>query len=81
VTGDRSLASPADELRATADQFKVPSARERLRRIAANLDGVADHAGVLLTGKPKAPGGEDGLETPAPRLGKMPRLIQLIVAQ
>jgi hypothetical protein len=46
----------ADELRATADQFKVPSAQERLRRIAANLNGVADHAEALLTGKPRAPG-------------------------
>jgi hypothetical protein len=50
----------AAELRATADNFEVPSAQEPLRRAAANYEQMADHAEALLTGKPKAPGEETG---------------------
>lgn len=41
----------AAELRATADQFTVPSAQEALRRAAANIETMADHAEALLVGK------------------------------
>jgi hypothetical protein len=49
----------AEELRATADQFLVPSVQESLRRAAANYDQMADHAEALLTGE-KAPGEKTG---------------------
>ena len=49
----------ADELRATAEQFSVPSAQESLRRAAANLDEMADHKEAVLTGK-VAPGEKAG---------------------
>ena len=49
----------AEGLRATADQFLVPSVQESLRRAAANYDQMADHAEALLTGK-KAPGEKTG---------------------
>jgi hypothetical protein len=42
----------AEELRATADQFEVPSAQESLRRAVANYDKLADHAEALLIGRP-----------------------------
>jgi tryptophan 2,3-dioxygenase len=50
----------AGEVRAIADQFEVPSVQETMRRTAANLDMMADHAEALLTGRPKAPGEETG---------------------
>jgi hypothetical protein len=50
--------SRAVELRATADNFTVPSAQEALHRAARNLDIVADHAEAKLTGKPRPPGKE-----------------------
>jgi len=50
----------AEEVRATADQFTVPSVQEMLQRTAANLDMLADHAEGLLTGKPRTPGKETG---------------------
>jgi len=43
----------AEELRATADQFTVPSVQGMLQRTAANLDMLADHAEGLLTGNPR----------------------------
>jgi hypothetical protein len=46
----------AEELRATADQFEVPSVQDTLQRTAANLDNLADHAEAVLTDKPKVPG-------------------------
>ena len=46
----------AQELRATADNFLVPSAQETLNRAAANYEQMADHAEALLTGRPSAPG-------------------------
>jgi hypothetical protein len=39
----------AAELRATADNFKVPSAQMELNRAAANYEQMADHAETLLT--------------------------------
>ena len=39
----------AVELRATADNFKVPSAQRTLNRAAANYEQMADHAETLLT--------------------------------
>jgi hypothetical protein len=50
----------AEELRATADKFKVPSAQEPLRRAATNYEQMADHAEALLIGKSKVPGEETG---------------------
>jgi len=50
----------AEEVRATADQFAVPSVQEMLQRIAANLELLADHAEGLLIGKPREPGEETG---------------------
>jgi hypothetical protein len=50
----------AEELRGTADQFRLPSAQEPLQRTAANLDKLADHAEAMLTGKSKTPGAETG---------------------
>jgi hypothetical protein len=44
----------AEELRATADQFEVPSAQEALRRASTNYDKLADQAEALLT-KRKSP--------------------------
>jgi hypothetical protein len=38
----------AEELRATADTFSVPSAQDALRRAAANYDRIADNAESLL---------------------------------
>lgn len=49
----------AGEVRATADQFSVPSVQETLRRIADNLNQMADHTEALLTGK-NAPGEKVG---------------------
>jgi hypothetical protein len=46
----------AAELRATADNFTVPSAQEALRRAATDLDAMADHAEAVLTGKPQKSG-------------------------
>ena len=40
----------AEELRATADGFTVPSAQEVLRRAATNYERLADEAEALLTG-------------------------------
>jgi hypothetical protein len=48
----------AEELRATADQFEVPSAQEALRRAAANYDKLADQAKALLTKLPAPPSGK-----------------------
>jgi hypothetical protein len=45
----------AAELRATADNFPVPSAQEALRRAASDLDAMADHAEAVLMGKPQQP--------------------------
>jgi hypothetical protein len=42
----------AEETRAVAGQFTVPSVQESLRRIAANLDQMADHAEGLLQDGP-----------------------------
>jgi hypothetical protein len=42
----------AEELRATADSFEVPSAQESLRRAAGNYDQLADQAEALLHGLP-----------------------------
>jgi hypothetical protein len=50
----------AEELRATAEHFEVPSAQETLRKAAANFDLMADHAEVLLTGKPRTAGEKAG---------------------
>ena len=50
----------AQELRATAANFVVPSAQEPLRRAAANYEEMAEHAEALLTGKPRAPGEKAG---------------------
>jgi len=50
----------AEEIRAVADQFEVPSVQETMRRTAANLDMMADHTEALLTGRPKAPGEKTG---------------------
>jgi hypothetical protein len=44
----------AEELRAVADQFQVPSVQEALRRVAANCEKMADHAEALLAGLPPA---------------------------
>jgi hypothetical protein len=40
----------AEELRATADQFAVPSVQDALRRIADSYDRLADQAEALLAG-------------------------------
>lgn len=50
----------AEELRATAEQFEEPSARESLRRAADNLDKMASHAEGITTSKPKPPGEKTG---------------------
>lgn len=50
----------AEELRATADQFSVPSAQESLRHAAANLEKMADHKETLMTGEPKVRGEQTG---------------------
>jgi len=50
----------AEELRAVASQFEIASVQGTMRRTAANLDMMADHAEALLTGKPKARGEETG---------------------
>jgi hypothetical protein len=42
----------AEELRATADQFCVPSAQTSLRRAAANYEQLADDAEARLTRQP-----------------------------
>ena len=44
------------ELRATAENFAVPSAQDALRRAATDLDAMADHAEAVLRGKPQRPG-------------------------
>ena len=46
----------AAELRATADNFTVPSAQEVLRRAATDLNAMADYAEAALTRKPQEPG-------------------------
>jgi hypothetical protein len=46
----------AAELRATADNFTIPSAQEALRRAATDLDALADHAEAVLTSKPQRSG-------------------------
>jgi hypothetical protein len=46
----------AAQLRATADNFTIPSAQEALRRAATDLDAMADDAEAVLTGKPQRPG-------------------------
>jgi hypothetical protein len=51
----RAWRTRPEELRATADNFSVPSAQETLNRAAANYEQMADHAAALLTGKPSAP--------------------------
>ena len=50
----------AEELRATAEQFVVPSAQDALRRAAANYDALAEQAEALFTGRPAAPGKKTG---------------------
>jgi hypothetical protein len=50
----------AEELRTTADNFTIPSTQESLRRVAANLDMMANHAEALLAGMPTAPEEETG---------------------
>jgi hypothetical protein len=50
----------AEELRATADQFEVPSAQEALRRASANYDKLADQAEALLTKRKSPPSGKTG---------------------
>ena len=47
----------AEELRTTADEFRVPTAQEALRRAAANYEQLADNAEALLEQRP-APGQE-----------------------
>ena len=42
----------AEQLRATADQFVVPSAQDSLRRTAAMYQHMAEHEEALLTGIP-----------------------------
>jgi hypothetical protein len=44
----------ADELRAVADQFQVPSVQDALRRAAAKCEKMADYAEALLAGLPPA---------------------------
>ena len=44
------------ELRATADNFPIPSTQEALRRAATDLDAMINHAEAVLTGKPQGPG-------------------------
>ncbi len=56
----KALRMRAEELRTTAEQFEVPSAREALRRAAANYDKLADQAEALLTKRPPAPTGKTG---------------------
>ena len=46
----------AAELRATADNFAVPSAQEALRRAATELDAMADDAQAAMASKPRRPG-------------------------
>ena len=43
----------AAELRATAENFAVPSAQEALRRAATDLDAMVNHAEAVLSGKPQ----------------------------
>lgn len=50
----------AEELRAVADQFTIPSAQEGLRRAAANYEKLADHAEARLTDGPLPPGKDCG---------------------
>lgn len=50
----------AEELRASADSFVEPAAREWLRRAAANYERMADRGEALLTDKPRAPGEQAG---------------------
>jgi hypothetical protein len=45
----------AEELRATADRFNVPSAQASLRRAAENYERRADIAEAVLEGKPTTP--------------------------
>jgi hypothetical protein len=42
----------AKEIRAAAEGFAVPSAREIMRRVAANYDKLADDAEARLSSKP-----------------------------
>jgi hypothetical protein len=51
----RALRMRAEELRAVADQFIVPSAQDSLRRAAANYDKLADHAAAQLAGRASYP--------------------------
>ena len=48
----RTWRRQAQELRMMAEQFKVPSAQEGLRRAAANYDQLADNADALLRWSP-----------------------------
>ncbi|HWI28220.1 MAG TPA: hypothetical protein VN668_14695 [Stellaceae bacterium] len=50
----------AEELRATAEQFVVPSAQDALRRAAANYDRLADHAEAMLATGPARSGKKTG---------------------
>ncbi|HZB93043.1 MAG TPA: hypothetical protein VE397_16470 [Stellaceae bacterium] len=50
----------AEELRAIADQFVVPSAQEGLRRAAANYDKMADDAETAFSGPRSAPNHKAG---------------------
>ena len=50
----------AEELRATADQFSVPSAQTSLRRTAANYEQLADNAEARLSGQPPVAHQETG---------------------
>jgi hypothetical protein len=50
----------AEELRATAYQFAVPSAQDSLRRAAANYDKLADHVEALWAGQRSTPSDKAG---------------------
>ncbi|HEV2547469.1 MAG TPA: hypothetical protein VGU20_09030 [Stellaceae bacterium] len=54
------LRAKAEELRATADDFTIPSAQVSLRRAAANCDKLADEAEAKLAGRSSAPRGQAG---------------------
>jgi hypothetical protein len=50
----------AEELRTTADQFRVPSAQDTLRRAAANYETLANNLESQIGGHPPAPGDKAG---------------------
>ena len=50
----------AEEMRATADHFVIPSAEDSLRRAAANYDRLADTAEAILSGRQPKPSSETG---------------------